>query len=127
MQDFIDYYEHKHVPLICSLAPTPIVYKRRYLVRGEELTKEGGAVDFDVMTELGFPCRAAFLAWMAQLSGPGVGEQVAADEVSFRSVADQSLCRRGIRYVRVSYAARGPSGQPISIPALSFPTRGITT
>ena len=31
MQYFIDYYEHKHVPLICSLAPTPIVYKHRYL------------------------------------------------------------------------------------------------
>jgi len=50
---------------------------------GEELTKEGGAVDFDVVTELGFPDRAAFLAWMAQLSGPGVGEQVAADEAKF--------------------------------------------
>jgi hypothetical protein len=37
-QAFIDYYEKKHVPLICSLAPTPIVYRRRYLVRGEELT-----------------------------------------------------------------------------------------
>jgi uncharacterized protein (TIGR02118 family) len=83
MQDFIDYYENKHVPLICSLAPTPIVYKRRYLVRGEELTTEGGAVDFDVMTEVQFPDRAAFLAWMAQLSGPGAGEQVAADEAKF--------------------------------------------
>jgi len=83
LQDFIDYYENKHVPLICSLAPAPIVYKRRYLVRGEELTKEGGAVDFDVMTELGFPDRDAFLAWMAQLSAPGVGERVAADEAKF--------------------------------------------
>ena len=55
----------------------------RYIVRGEELTKEGGAVDFDVMTELQFPDRAAFLAWMAQLSGPGAGEQVAADEARF--------------------------------------------
>ena len=82
-QAFIDYYEHIHVPLICRLAPTPLVYKRRYLVRGEELTKEGGAVDFDVMTELGFPDRAAFLAWMAKLSGPGVGEQVAVDETKF--------------------------------------------
>jgi hypothetical protein len=50
---------------------------------GEELTKEGGAVDFDFVTEQGFPDRAAFLAWMAQLSGPGVGEQVAADEAKF--------------------------------------------
>ena len=35
------------------------------------------------MTELGFPDRAAFLAWMARLSGPGIGEQVAADEAKF--------------------------------------------
>jgi uncharacterized protein (TIGR02118 family) len=72
MQDFIDYYENKHVPLICSLAPTPSLYKRN-IVRGEELTQEGGAVDFDVMAELGFPDQAAFLAWMAQLSGPEAG------------------------------------------------------
>jgi EthD domain len=83
MQAFIDYYESKHVPLILSLAPAPIVYKRRYLVRGEQLTKEGGAVDFDVVTEQGFADRAAFLAWMAQLSGPGVGERVAGDEAKF--------------------------------------------
>jgi len=25
MRDFIDYYENKHVPLICSLARTPVV------------------------------------------------------------------------------------------------------
>ena len=58
-------------------------------MRGEELTKEGGAVDFDVVTEQGFPDLAVFFAWMAQLSGPDVGEQVAAGrgEVS-RSVAD---------------------------------------
>jgi hypothetical protein len=83
MQAFIDYYENKHVPLICSLAPIPLVYNRRYLVRGEELTTEGGTVDFDVVTELGFSDRDAFLAWMAQLSAPGVGEQVAADESRF--------------------------------------------
>jgi len=83
MRNFVDYYENKHVPLICSLAPVPSVYKRRYIVRGEELTKEGGAVDFDVMTELEFPDRAAFLAWMAQLSEPDAGAKVAADEAKF--------------------------------------------
>jgi uncharacterized protein (TIGR02118 family) len=82
-QAFIDYYENKHVPLICSLASTPIVYKRRYVVRDEDLTKEGGAVDFDVVTELGFLDQATFLAWRARLSGPGAGEQVAADEAMF--------------------------------------------
>jgi len=35
MDAFIEYYENHHIPLICSLAPPPTVYKRRYLVRGE--------------------------------------------------------------------------------------------
>jgi hypothetical protein len=83
LQAFIDYYENKHIPLICSLAPAPLVYKRRYLVWGEELTKGGGKVDFDAVTEQGFFDRPAFLAWMAQLSGPGIGEQVPTDEAKF--------------------------------------------
>ena len=82
-KDFIDYYENKHVPLICRLAPTPMVYKRRYLLRDEKLTTQGGAIDFDVVTDLGFPNREAYLAWMARLSEPGASEQVAADEARF--------------------------------------------
>jgi hypothetical protein len=31
---FIEYYESNHVPLVLSLASTPTVYKRNYLVRG---------------------------------------------------------------------------------------------
>jgi EthD domain len=105
MQVFVDYYENHHVPLIRSLALTPIVYKRRYIVRGEELTTEAGAVDFDVVTELGFPDRAAFLAWMAQLSGPGAGEQVAADEAKF---LDRSRTRA---YVVEEHVTSGREGQ----------------
>ena len=82
MREFIDYYESKHVPLICSLAPVPPIYKRRYLI-GERLTVEGGEVDFDVMTELVFTDRYAFDAWMAELAKPGVGARIVADEQKF--------------------------------------------
>jgi hypothetical protein len=82
MQEFIRYYENTHVQLICSLAPGPIIYKRRYLV-GERLTAEGGDVDFDVMTELVFVDRHAFDAWMAELAKPGVGARIVADEEKF--------------------------------------------
>lgn len=81
--EFIDYYENNHVPLILSLAPTPLLYKRRYVVHGEKLTGGSNHVDFDVMTELGFANREAHLAWLDMLSGPGAGEQVAADEARF--------------------------------------------
>jgi hypothetical protein len=91
-QAFIDYYENNHVPLICSLAPAPIVYKRNYLLRGDELNKEDNAIDFDVVTELVFPDRAAYLAWRAQLSKPGSGEQVVADEEKFLDRSRTGAC-----------------------------------
>jgi hypothetical protein len=63
MQEFIDYYENKHIPLILTLAPAPLVYKRRYLIRDQELTKSRNVVDYDVMTELGFADQEALAAW----------------------------------------------------------------
>ncbi len=83
MQAFIDYYEKKHIPLILSLAPAPLVYKRRYLVRDQELTNSGNMVDYDVMTELGFADQEAFAAWTGRLFAPGIAEQVAEDEARF--------------------------------------------
>jgi uncharacterized protein (TIGR02118 family) len=77
--DFIDYYENHHVPLILRLATAPLLYKRRY--RGERLTRANSTVDFDVVTELGFADQASYLAWMAQLADSG--GQVAADEARF--------------------------------------------
>ena len=82
MPEFIDYYESRHVPLICSPAPLPTVHKRRYLV-GEKLTAEGGEVDFDAMTELVFVDRQAFDAWTAELAKPGVGARIVEDEEKF--------------------------------------------
>jgi EthD domain-containing protein len=74
------------------LALTPIVYKRNYLVRGDELNKEDNAIDFDVVTELVFPDRAAYLAWRAQLSKPGSGERVVADEEKFLDRSRTRAC-----------------------------------
>jgi hypothetical protein len=80
---FIAYYEGHHVPLICSLAAPPIVYKRNYLVRGDAANLEDDAIDFDVVAELSFPDRAAYLAWAAEIFRPGAAEQVVADEERF--------------------------------------------
>jgi len=82
MQEFIDYYEGKHIPLILSLAPAPLIYKRRYLVRDQELTKSGNLVDYDVMTELGFADQEEFASWMGKLLAPGIAEQIAEDAVA---------------------------------------------
>jgi hypothetical protein len=83
-RSFIEHYEKNHVPMICSLAPTPIVYKRNYLVRDHELNRrQDDTIDFDVVTELVFPDRAAYLAWGAAVGRGAPGEQVAADEARF--------------------------------------------
>ena len=70
---FIDHYENNHVPLVLGLAPCPIVYKRNYLVRGDEFNRDDGTIDFDVVTELVFPDRDAFVAWIERLSVEAIG------------------------------------------------------
>jgi hypothetical protein len=98
---FIEHYEKNHVPLICSLAPTPIAYKRNYLVRNHELNRRhDDTIDFDVLTELVFPDRAAYLAWSAAVGTGGPGEQVAADEARF-------LDRSRTAYVVEEYVTSG--------------------
>jgi uncharacterized protein (TIGR02118 family) len=76
---FIEHYENKHVPLVLSLAPAPLVYKRNYVVRGDEFNREDDAIDFDVVTELVFSDRDAYEAWIAKL---GV-DAITADEHRF--------------------------------------------
>jgi EthD domain-containing protein len=92
---FIDYYEKYHVPLVCSLAPTPLVYKRNYLVRGDDFNREDDAIDFDVVTELVFVDRSAFLDWIQKLSVDAIGE----DEARF---LDRSRTRAYVVEERVT-------------------------
>jgi uncharacterized protein (TIGR02118 family) len=78
-QEFADYYEHNHVPLVLSKAFMPMVYKRNYIQRGDAFNIEGNEISFDCMTELVFADRDDLSAWMASL---GVDE-IARDEENF--------------------------------------------
>src|SRR4051812_8100641 len=78
-QEFADYYEHNHVPLVLSKAFLPMVYKRNYIQRGDAFNIEGNEISFDCMTELVFADRDDLSAWMASL---GVDE-IARDEENF--------------------------------------------
>ncbi|HEX9498673.1 MAG TPA: EthD domain-containing protein [Mycobacterium sp.] len=78
-QQFADYYEHNHVPLVLSKAFMPMVYKRNYIQRGDAFNIEGDEIGFDCMTELVFADRDDLLAWMTSL---GVDE-IARDEENF--------------------------------------------
>ena len=79
----IDYYENHHLPLINGQTPPPAVYKRNYLMRDDPFNREDGSIDFDVVTELVFIDRGAFLAWISKVSAPGSAELVATDEAKF--------------------------------------------
>lgn len=80
---FQDYYENHHVPLILSLAPAPLVYRRRYLLQEHEVTHSGNSINYDVTTELGFADEASFQGWMTTLFAPGTAEKVITDESMF--------------------------------------------
>jgi uncharacterized protein (TIGR02118 family) len=96
-QAFIEHYEKNHVPLVLSLAPTPIVYKRNYVVRGDEFNREEDTIDFDVITELVFADRAGFVEWVERLSV----EAISTDEEKF---VDRSRTRA---YVIEEHATSG--------------------
>jgi uncharacterized protein (TIGR02118 family) len=96
-EEFIDYYENHHVPLVLSLASMPRVYKRNYVVRGDAVGPGFPAVDFDVVTELVWDDRAGFEEWMALPGVPAIAE----DEAKFQ---DRSKTRVHLVDERVSAA-----------------------
>ena len=83
IEEFVEYYENHHVPLILNLAPPPEVYKRHYLQRGDALNIGEAGIDFDVVTEQVFADRAAFESWIDAVTAGDAGERVAADEARF--------------------------------------------
>jgi uncharacterized protein (TIGR02118 family) len=79
--EFIRYYETRHAPLILSIAPQVCDYRRNFLVAEGAIIAAGGAApDFDVVTELWYPDRAAFTAAMAAFTDPDNARRIAADE-----------------------------------------------
>ena len=66
------------MPLILSLAPAPTTYKRNYLVRD---SATAGPDDFDIVTELVFPDRAAYQNWVSTMYAARSG--IADDEMNF--------------------------------------------
>jgi len=84
VEDFVDYYERHHVPLITSLGPTPIVYERHYVGRGDAANVDEATIDFDMVTEIAFTDRAEFESWSEAVGTGDAGERVAADEARFR-------------------------------------------
>jgi hypothetical protein len=89
-EEFLQYYERRHVPLVRTLLPSIARYTRNYL----DLTPvaSGGTVgaelpgqppDFDVITELWFEGPAQYEEFLNALADPEVARRLREDEESF--------------------------------------------
>jgi len=98
-EDFIRYYNENHAPLILSLLPGIVEYRRNFTVFDGAYVNEGAApFDFDVLTEIRFQNRAAYDAAMAVAADPTVAQRIADDEENF-------LDRSGTRMFLVEEAS----------------------
>lgn len=81
---FISYYEERHAPLIKSLLPGIVEYRRNFTNFDGAYTSEYAApFDFDVVTELWFSDRAAYDAAMTIATRHDIAQQIAEDEANF--------------------------------------------
>lgn len=94
LDEFRDYYEHEHIPLVLRMvraslpAGTPfpaLVYTRRYLdSQTPVVTASGELAGFDCMTELQFASKEAFEKyWIAALGQGEAGRAIVEDEEKF--------------------------------------------
>jgi uncharacterized protein (TIGR02118 family) len=89
-EDFIHYYETKHVPLILEVLPDTFKdYRRNYILFDQMFFPdhmEGTPPPpppFDMMTELWMESREKFDEMNAAMSDPVIGDRVAKDEANF--------------------------------------------
>jgi len=88
-EQFIDYYENKHEPLIRRLLPRYPVYRRNYLRFDDpmfQVDARGGNVNdagYDVLTESVFATRRDAEIFMATFARPEICEEIKADEGKF--------------------------------------------
>ncbi len=87
-EDFIRHYETVHVPLVLSLVPTLVEYRRNYLDPADMIVMPGAAApDFDGITEMWFHDRAGYEAMGALNADPVKGAALADDAGMFMDAA----------------------------------------
>lgn len=88
-EDFIDYYENKHAPLMSTLLPPFKDYRRCYLMK-DDMFVAGHTADaattppwFDVICEIWYEGREQYEAMQAMTDNPEIGAKIKADEENF--------------------------------------------
>lgn len=88
--ELINYYENNHAPLIKSLFPGILQYRRNFLDLDGAFLSKAATIDFDVITEIWFENRAAYDVFIAENARPDVARRIAEDE---ENVFDRSATR----------------------------------
>jgi uncharacterized protein (TIGR02118 family) len=84
MEEFIDYYENHHVPLIRRIVPYMQDYRRNYVRGGSSgRPKDGTGPDCDVITEAWFASREDFAKFKAEGLNAESREAITQDELKF--------------------------------------------
>lgn len=86
---FIEYYESNHAPLILKLMPEIIRYRRNFF-ETEGAFEFGAPREFDVVTELWFEDRDAYDRFVERSTDPDIARQIAEDE---ENVFDRAATR----------------------------------
>lgn len=88
MDEFREYYETKHVPLVERLLPRPAEYRRNFAIEGHDIRSAHLEIDesgrpFDVITEVSFDDEAHHQQMIDALADPRIGRIIAEDEAKF--------------------------------------------
>jgi uncharacterized protein (TIGR02118 family) len=82
-EEFRDYYEANHAPLVSRLLPMIDRYTRSYLPAEPETPGREGHANFDVLTELWFESDADLEAFWKRIREPEVIAAIREDESHF--------------------------------------------
>jgi len=83
-EDFVHYYETRHAPLIRSLLPQIVEYRRNFIdLEGAYIFEGASPPDFDVITEIWYRDRAAYEDMAAAVMQPDIAKQISEDEARF--------------------------------------------
>lgn len=81
MDQFIDYYETTHAPLLAAMMPQARRYQRRFVQpEGNPVSGTSPAIGFDCLMELWWDSRSTFEACMASLGEGDAFAKIHADE-----------------------------------------------
>src|SRR5580765_8791960 len=85
MDEFRNYYETKHVPLVGSLVPFELArtYKRNYVDASQTYPKDT-VVDFDVVTEMSWDSEEKYKAFVKVMFSKEVMAKINEDEAKFQ-------------------------------------------